>query len=190
MPLVKDAQTAVSRSCGVVSSASSCCTPALRPTKATIERELVEVRDLRQVGGRAGAAVLHLREVGGGLVGGRSRHRMDGVGDQLVRDVGAHPGHQRRAEYRHAEAGRVVADGLGDAGGLAVGEAPGLFDRPWTGAASDMSHSPLVNDPPQATPAVSAERADAPYSAVYGSCQANGGWPLGEQQVSSSCGGL
>ena len=61
-------------------------------------------------------------------------------GDEGRGQVGPHLGHQDGAEDGEAQAGGVVADGLGDAGGLAVGEPGGPVDGVGAGGPEHEAH--------------------------------------------------
>ena len=61
-------------------------------------------------------------------------------------DRGPEPGDQQGAQDGEAEAGAVVADGLGDAGGLAVGVPGGPVDRVGVGLAQHQPHPGAGHD--------------------------------------------
>ena len=69
-----------------------------------------------------------------------------GKGDQRGGQLAAHLGDQDRAEDRQAHAGRVVADRLGDAGGLAVGAPAGPVDGVGAGRPEHEAHAGAGQD--------------------------------------------
>ena len=98
-----------------------------------------EVRaDERRDGGDIAVAALQLGDLRRLRRRGRARHA---PGDERGGDPGPELGDQDRAEDGEPEAGAVVADGLGDAGGLAVGVPGGPVDRVGVGLAEHEPHA-------------------------------------------------